>query len=156
MLINVGIELCSKIKLHPVDVNNYLISQNSSPIESTESVSKLCRRPEVELKSLLTLNGFDNNLNIKELLKDDTAARQVEIELKYEGYIKRQQETIARVEKYEDKNIPLTLNYLTLNALSTEAKEKLNKIKPRSIGQASRISGVTPSDISILLVYLRN
>ena len=156
MLINVGIELCSKIKLHPEDVNNYLISQNSSPIESTESVSKLCRRPEVELKSLLTLNGFDNNLNIKELLKDDTAARQVEIELKYEGYIKRQQETIARVEKYEDKNIPLTLNYLTLNALSTEAKEKLNKIKPRSIGQASRISGVTPSDISILLVYLRN
>jgi len=156
ILINVGIDLCSKIKLHSKDVNDYLVSKNSSPIESSESISKLCRRPEVDLKSLLTLNGFHDNLHIKQLLKDNIAARQVEIELKYEGYIQRQQETIARLEKYEDKSIPLTLNYLTLNALSTEAKEKLNRIKPRSIGQASRISGVTPSDISILLVYLRN
>jgi tRNA uridine 5-carboxymethylaminomethyl modification enzyme len=80
----------------------------------------------------------------------------VEIELKYEGYMKRQEETIARLEKYEDKIIPLTLNYSMLNALSAEAREKLSRIKPRSIGQASRISGVTPSDISILLVYLKN
>lgn len=155
-LINSGIDLCSKIKLHAKDVNYYLISKNSSPIESTESISKLCRRPELDLKSLLTLNGFENNLYVKRLLEDDIAIRQVEIELKYEGYIRRQQETISRLEKYEDKNIPLTLNYSMLNSLSTEAKEKLGRIKPRSIGQASRISGVTPSDVSILLVYLKN
>jgi tRNA uridine 5-carboxymethylaminomethyl modification enzyme len=156
ILISTGIELFSKIKLHANDVNNYLASKNSSPIESSTSISKLCKRPEVDLISLLTLNGFDDNLHVNQLLDDDVATRQVEIELKYEGYMKRQQETIARMEKYEDKNIPLTLNYSTLNALSAEAKEKLSRVKPRSIGQASRISGVTPSDISILLVYLKN
>ena len=63
---------------------------------------------------------------------------------------------VNKLEKYESLIIPLTLNYLTLKTLSTEGREKLNKVKPRSIGQASRISGVTPSDISILLVYLKN
>jgi len=63
---------------------------------------------------------------------------------------------IERLERYEDTKIPLTLNYLTLKALSTEGREKLNRVKPRSIAQASRIPGITPSDISILLVYLRN
>jgi tRNA uridine 5-carboxymethylaminomethyl modification enzyme len=156
ILISIGIDLCSKIKLHAKDVNNYLVSKNSSPIESSTSISKLCKRPEVDLKSLLNLNGFDDNLHINQLLEDNVTIRQVEIELKYEGYMKRQEESIARLEKYEDKIIPLTLNYSMLNALSTEAKEKLSRIKPRSIGQASRISGVTPSDISILLVYLKN
>ena len=90
------------------------------------------------------------------MTENEKALEQVEIELKYEGYIKRQYENIERLEKYESTKIPLTLNYLNLRALSTEGREKLNKFKPRSIGQASRISGVTPSDISILLVYLKN
>ena len=101
------------------------------------------------------MDGLYKDINFNKLLNDETALRQVEIELKYEGYIKRQEKTIERFEKYEGLNIPLTLNYLTLNALSAEAREKLYRIKPRSIGQASRISGVTPSDISILLVYLK-
>ena len=155
-LISSGIDLCSKLKLHAKDANDYLTSKNSSPIESSESVSKLCRRPELDLISLLALNGFNNNLKINQLMDDSLATRQVEIELKYEGYIKRQQETISRLERYEDKNIPLTLNYSMLNGLSAEAREKFSRIKPRSIGQASRISGVTPSDVSILLVYLKN
>ncbi len=83
------------------------------------------------------------------------AVQQVEIELKYEGYIVRQYENVERLEKYENTKIPSRLNYLTLNAISAEGREKLSRIKPRSIGQASRISGVTPSDISILLVYLK-
>jgi tRNA uridine 5-carboxymethylaminomethyl modification enzyme len=81
---------------------------------------------------------------------------QVEIELKYEGYLKRQQDTIEKLEKYESVNIPLTLNYLIMKALSTEGRDRLSKVKPRTIGQASRISGVTPSDIAILLVYLKH
>ncbi len=89
-------------------------------------------------------------------MADDKALEQVEIELKYEGYIKRQVDMVNKLERYEDSKIPLTLNYQTLKALSTEGREKLNKIKPRSIGQASRISGVTPSDIAVLLVYLKN
>jgi len=155
ILINTGINLCSKTKLHARDVNPFLESVNSSPIDSTETISKLCKRPELELKDILKVNGLSNNKNFKNLMSDEAALRQVEIELKYEGYIKRQENTIAKFEKYEGLIIPLTLNYLTLNALSAEAREKLNRIKPRSIGQASRISGVTPSDISILLVYLK-
>ena len=81
--------------------------------------------------------------------------KQVEIDLKYEGYLKRQDEMIAKLERYEDSKIPLTLNYYDLKALSAESREKLQKFKPRSIGQASRIPGVTPSDISVLLVYLK-
>ena len=90
------------------------------------------------------------------MINDPKSFEQVEIELKYEGYLKRQQEIIEKFERYEDKEIPLSLNYFNLKSLGTEAKERLNKIKPRSIGQASRISGVTPSDISVLLVYLKN
>ncbi|GMR24812.1 MAG: tRNA uridine-5-carboxymethylaminomethyl(34) synthesis enzyme MnmG [Ignavibacteria bacterium] len=155
ILISTGIDICSKTKLHARVVNEFLRSVNSSPIDSSETISKLCKRPELGLKDILILDGLTEDIHFKELLNDVTALRQVEIELKYEGYIKRQEKTIERFERHEDLNIPLTLNYLTLNALSAEAKEKLDRIKPRSIGQASRISGVTPSDISILLVYLK-
>ena len=88
-------------------------------------------------------------------MEDEVALRQVEIDLKYEGYLKRQEEMVAKMERYENNKIPLTLNYYDLKALSTESREKLQKYKPRSIGQASRIPGVTPSDISVLLVYLK-
>jgi tRNA uridine 5-carboxymethylaminomethyl modification enzyme len=76
--------------------------------------------------------------------------------LKYEGYIQRQYEAVARLEKYEETKIPLNFDFAKIKHLSTEGREKLNHVKPRSIGQASRISGVTPSDISILLIYLKN
>ncbi len=89
------------------------------------------------------------------MLNNEEGLEQVEIQLKYEGYIKRQYENVEKLEKYEEVKIPLTLNYFILKSLSTEGREKLHKVKPRSIGQASRISGVTPSDISILLVYLK-
>ena len=155
ILINIGTDICSKTKLHARVVNEFLVSVSSSPIDSSETISKLCKRPELGLREILNLDGLNKDIHFNKLLNDETALRQVEIELKYEGYIKRQEKTIERFEKYEDLNIPLTLNYLALNALSAEAKEKLDRIKPRSIGQASRISGVTPSDISILLVYLK-
>ena len=93
---------------------------------------------------------------VDEIISDEIVFEQIEIELKYEGYIKRQHEAVDRLSRYEDSQIPLNLNYLNLKSLSAEGREKLNRVKPRSIGQASRISGVTPSDISVLLVYLKN
>jgi tRNA uridine 5-carboxymethylaminomethyl modification enzyme len=153
--INSGIEMCRKLKLHARDVNEFLQSAGSSVIESTETISNLCRRPELKLADLLKLNGYKEDEFINSLLDDEKALRQVEIDLKYEGYLKRQQEMVEKLERYEDTIIPLTLNYLNLKALSTEGREKLQRFKPRSIAQASRISGVTPSDISILLVYLK-
>ena len=142
-------------KLHARDINSHLEKLGSSSIDSTETISKLCKRPEINLKDLLNFNGNSQDKDFSKLLKDEQLLNQVEIELKYEGYISRQQQMVEKLEKYEDTQIPLTLNYLNFKALSTEAREKLSRIKPRSIGQASRISGVTPSDISILLVYLK-
>ncbi|HKJ81993.1 MAG TPA: tRNA uridine-5-carboxymethylaminomethyl(34) synthesis enzyme MnmG [Ignavibacteriaceae bacterium] len=155
-LISESLELFAKTKLHARDINPFLESKGLNGIDSTETISKLCKRPELSLKELISINHIGEETVVRDLLSNALALEQVEIELKYEGYIKRQYETVDRLEKYEETNIPLTLNYLTLKSLSAEGREKLNKVKPRSIGQASRISGVTPSDISILLVYLKN
>lgn len=151
-----SIELFNELKLHAKDINPFLESKGSPGIDSAETVAKLCRRTELSLKEIIGINGTENHQAVQDLLADEKALDQVEIELKYEGYIKRQVEMVNRLERYEDTKIPLTLNYLTLTSLSTEGREKLSKIKPRSIGQASRISGVTPSDIAVLLIYLRN
>jgi tRNA uridine 5-carboxymethylaminomethyl modification enzyme len=155
-IITGSINLFQNAKIHARDINTFLESKGSSGIDSTETISKLCKRPELTLKEIIELDGTEQHPEIGSLLNDEIALEQVEIELKYEGYIKRQYEMVERLERYEDTKIPLTLNYLTLKALSTEGREKLNRVKPRSIAQASRISGVTPSDISILLVYLKN
>ena len=155
-LISESISLFNSLKLHARDINPYFESKGLPGIDSTETISKLCKRPELSLKEIINLNGTGNIETVNSLIEDPICFEQVEIELKYEGYLKRQQETIESLERYEDKEIPLNLNYFNLKSLGTEAKERLNKIKPRSIGQASRISGVTPSDISVLLVYLKN
>jgi len=155
-LIQKAISLFGSFTLHAKEINPFLESKVSAGIDSAESVSKLCKRPELNLAEILNLIDKDNLPIIKQLLGDKKSLEQVEIELKYEGYIKRQFEMVAKFERYEKHGIPLTLNYLSIKALSTEGREKLHKVKPRSLGQAMRISGVTPSDISILLVYLKN
>lgn len=151
-----GINYCRNKKYHARDVNEFLATFSSNEIDSTETISKLCKRPEINLKQLLEFNGASNDNEVITLLKDKQALEQAEIELKYEGYISRQFEAVSKLEKHEDSKIPINIDYQKIKHLSTEAKEKLTKFKPRSIGQASRISGVTPSDISILLVYLKN
>ncbi|HEX9253581.1 MAG TPA: tRNA uridine-5-carboxymethylaminomethyl(34) synthesis enzyme MnmG, partial [Ignavibacteriaceae bacterium] len=151
-----GINYCHIKKYHARDINQFLINSGSNEIDSTETISKLCKRPEFNLKQLLEINGTANDLEAVALLQDEKALEQAEIEIKYEGYILRQQEAAGKLEKYESTKIPLNYDFSKIKQLSTEGKEKLNKVKPRSIAQASRISGVTPSDISILLVYLKN
>jgi len=150
-----GINYCQSKKYHARDINTLLASSGSNEIDSTETISKLCKRPEINLKQLLEFNGSYNEKAALDLLNDQKSLEQVEIELKYEGYIQRQYEAVEKLEKYEDTKIPINFNFAKIKQLSTEGREKLNKVKPRSIGQASRISGVTPSDISILLVYLK-
>lgn len=154
-LIDNCVTLFNSLKLHARVINPYLELKGFSGIEASEPISKLCKRPELTLKEILNLIRIEDYPLVKELLENGPALEQVEIQLKYEGYIKRQYENVERLEKYEESKIPLTFNYLIIKSLSTEGREKLHKVKPRSIGQASRISGVTPSDISILLVYLK-
>lgn len=151
-----GVNYCHTKKYHSRDVNSFLLSVGSTEIDSTETISKLCKRPEINLKQLLNFNGSANESVALNLLNDEKALEQAEIELKYEGYIMRQYEAVSKLEKYEETKVPLNFDFAKIKQLSTEGRERLNKIKPRSIGQASRISGVTPSDISILLVYLKN
>ncbi|MDR3665255.1 MAG: tRNA uridine-5-carboxymethylaminomethyl(34) synthesis enzyme MnmG, partial [Ignavibacteriaceae bacterium] len=155
-LINDSISLFNSLKLHARKVNSFLENKGLSEIDSTETISKLCKRPELSAREVIGLIEKNTNPLVNTLLNNNKALEQVEIELKYEGYIKRQYQMVERMEKYESAKIPLTLNYTNIKALSTEGREKLSKVRPRSIGQASRISGVTPSDISILLVYLKN
>lgn len=158
VLISKAVDFCNDTKIHANVINVHLNSRTLSEIDSTESISKLCKRPELSLFEILkfvnTTEG--NRLFARELLENNLVLEQVEIELKYEGYLKRQDDMIKKLEKYESTKIPLILNYQKIKALSSEGREKLNKIKPRSIGQALRISGVTHSDIAILLIYLKN
>lgn len=108
---------------------------------------ELLKRTEIKYEDL---KEFDENM--PKLTKSE--AEEVEIEVKYEGYIKLQLEQVEKFKKLENKLLPDTINYLELQGISLEARQKLDKFKPTSIGQASRISGISPADISVLLIYL--
>ncbi len=128
-------------------INNILASLGSSPLSGSASAGQLLRRPEMTYEKLLLLLQESCRLSRE-------VTEQVEIQLKYEGYILKQQQQIERYRKMENKLLPDDGSYCKLEALSREAAEKLAKIRPRSLGQASRISGVSPADIAVLLVWL--
>ncbi len=155
ILISKSKEILNQIKVIPANTNSFLESINSTSIDNAETIYKLVKRPEVGLLPLLELIDAETN-GMNELLNDLIALEQVEIEIKYEGYIQRQQELILKMERLEEVIIPFNFNYMNIKSISAEGREKLKKVKPRSIGQASRISGITPSDISVLLVYLKS
>ena len=131
-----------------VEINKRLDSIGSAPIRNQTSLAQLLRRPEISVSDLAIfseeLNRFDSDVTL-----------QAEVEVKYAGYIDRQMEMVERFKKIENVRLPEDLNYLDIRGLSREVCEKLTKIKPKSLGQASRISGITPAAISLLSVYLR-
>jgi tRNA uridine 5-carboxymethylaminomethyl modification enzyme len=156
-----GLSFARQSWLPKGEVNPYLTSVMEEPINEKEKVEKIIKRSNVKLEALLSLKSVCESPFAQTLrdLSDENLREeiieQVEIELKYEGYIKRQQEQVERFDRYESDSIPPDLDFSKIKALSTEGCEKLSKVKPSSIGQASRISGVTPSDISVLMVYLK-
>jgi tRNA uridine 5-carboxymethylaminomethyl modification enzyme len=139
----------------PKDVNEYLTSAASPELKQSESFSQLIKRNETKLVDLLTIEYFKDNVLVNKLKKNLAAVEQVEIGLRYEGYIQRHKEQVESFEKVESMEIPEDFDFNKIKSLSTEGREKLNKVRPRSLGQASRISGVSPSDSSILTVYIR-
>jgi len=155
MLFSLGLSFAESTRLSPDTVNPYLSMRESTPTNFPETLSKICKRPNVNLSDLLGFIDSATFPRLSEIKSNRDLVTQIETDLKYEGYIKRELDSIEKLEKYENLKIPLTFNYLTPKALSAEGREKLNSVKPRSLGQAARISGVTPSDISILLVYLK-
>lgn len=141
------IELLSKIRIHP---NKETLAKMQEfelgSIHNTVTAADLLKRKEI---------SYDDLKHIVELPEiSEDVKKQVEITLVYEGYIKKQLEQVERMEKLEEKLLPEDINYDEVSSLRDEAREKLNAIRPISIGQASRISGVSPADISVLLVYL--
>jgi tRNA uridine 5-carboxymethylaminomethyl modification enzyme len=140
----------SKEKIAPSLINTYLESLGSAKIKETKRLEDLTKRPGVSLLGLLKeIKSGATQKYGEEIIN------QVEINLKYESYIKKEREVVEKVERLEKSKIPLNFDYSVVNSLSSEGKEKLIKIQPSSIGQASRISGVSPSDVSILLVHLK-
>ncbi len=126
---------------------SFLKEKNSSELRSAMSLLDLLRRPELSYQDLVRFNlpHLDIPLDV---------AEQVEIQVKYEGYIEKQNAQIARFEKAEKRRLPDDLDYSLITGLSTEGKQRLSAVRPMNLGQASRISGVTPADLSVLMVYL--
>ncbi len=138
----------------PSAVNSYLESIGSTPVSENERLSQLVKRQDVRLSEILQLEFFRTDSLPVEAASHKAVVEQVEIETKYEGYISRQYDEIDKFERFESMEIPEGFDFGRVKSLSTEATEKLVKVKPSSIGQASRISGVSPADISVLMVYL--
>jgi len=137
--------------VEPKEVDELLIAKGSSPLNEKTRAEKVLLRPNIGLKELVhQLPNLAKEINCT----DELVLEQVEIQTKYEVYIEKEKELVHKMAALEDLIIPDSFNYEKLSALSTEAKQKFIKIRPRTLGQASRISGVNPSDVQILMVYM--
>ena len=142
------IERLKKTTVKPTEkVNEMLTKYNSTNIKAGVKLAELLKRTEIKYDYLKEIDE-----NMPELTKQEK--EEVEIQVKYEGYIKLEEEQVAKFKKLEQKKLPKDINYEDIKGLRLEARQKLNNIKPESVGQASRISGVSPADISVLLIFL--
>jgi len=152
--ISLGLERLSQIKLVPdAGTNKVLADLGSSPLKKVVSLLDILRRPDI---SLCDLRKFRAYLECDELHQmSPEVGRQIEIQIKYDGYIQRQMQDIKQFQNLERIKLPEDLNYQHLSGLSNEVKQKLSQIRPFSLGQASRISGITPAAISVLMIHLK-
>ena len=143
------VERLKKTVVKPTEkVNKILKKCGTSELNNGSKMAELIKRPEVSYEILKDIDENRPELSYQE-------KEEVEIQIKYEGYIKLQEEQVEKFKKLEEKILPENIDYETINGISLEGRQKLNKFKPHSIGQASRISGVSPADVSVLLVYLQ-
>lgn len=130
------------------EVNKFLIEKGTTPLNTGSKLSELLKRTEITYEDLGMID-----INRPKLERHEQ--EEVEIQIKYEGYINMEEEQVQKFKKMESKTLSADINYQEINGLSLEARQKLDKIKPISIGQASRISGVSPADINVLLIYMQ-
>ncbi len=135
----------------PEEVNDTLNAIGSSPLKEKERLRNLLKRPEVKLAHL---RKFVHRLELDDPKLWQEVVQQVEIEIKYEGFIRREKEMVEKLKKMESKALPDDLDYSAIKTISSEGREKLAKVKPRTLAQAARISGVSPADIAALVMYL--
>ena len=142
-------ERLSKLVVKPTEkVNKFLVEQGTSALSNGTKMSELLKRPELSYAKLEEIDPNRPKLSLQE-------QEEVEIQVKYEGYIKLQEAQVEKFKKLEEKILPEDIDYEQIKGISLEGRQKLNKFKPHSIGQASRISGVSPADVSVLLIYLQ-
>ena len=145
-----------KHSVSPEDVNPFLETINSSPIKQKVKAQTVLLRPNINLNQLMETSPELKEKILSAAENNEEAIQQAEIQMKYAGYISREQDNALKLNKLENVKIPADITYESFSSLSAEAVEKMNKIRPTTLGQASRISGVSPSDISVLMVYLGN
>ncbi len=143
-----ALEETKRIKVKPQDINQFLVEVGSTPLKQAISLFELLKRPEISLKRIKKFFSVLDHL-------EEEVLQQIEIETKYAGYVNRQRQEIERFKRWEAMRLPADLNYWDIPGLSTEIREKLSKVRPLSLGQALRISGVTPAAIAAIQVYLK-
>ena len=141
------------VNVSPDQVNSYLERVETSPIKQPERLVRLALRPQVDLGDLLDHSGLRDQ--IPKALGPVSTETLVEIDLKYAGYLEREQDMVTKMQQLESLHIPAHFDYSQIQNITKEAREKLGKIEPQNLGQASRISGVSPSDLSVLMVLLK-
>ncbi len=138
--------------IQPEEINATIENNEGSPISQSMKMVSVLTRPEVKLNDFLTLSRVAEFIDENELKEEEL--EQAEIQIKYKGYIKKEEENADKLKRLENLKIPKDFDYFKLGSMSTEARQKLDKARPATIAHASRISGVSPSDISILLIYM--
>ncbi len=136
--------------LKPHQINPILEEENSNPVDQAYRASQILTRPNITLNKLEKLEFIRNTSENY----SDEVREQAEINIKYKGYIEKEKENVAKLQRLENIKIPTDFDFSKVSSLSSEAKQKLNKIKPKTIAQANRISGVSPADINVLLIFL--
>ena len=154
LLIKEIIEFLAETSVGPDDINMFLEKVDTNIISQKVKAITIASRPQVEIGSLLKLIKGGTELNAVKSKRFKEIAESAEIKIKYEGYIQREKIVADKIKRLESLKIPEDIDYNELVSISTEGRQKLNRIKPANIGQAGRISGVSPSDVNILLMYL--
>jgi tRNA uridine 5-carboxymethylaminomethyl modification enzyme len=154
LMIESVIKFLNEARITPKEINSFLKENNSAEIKQKVRAIAIALRPQVKLKELL--NVLPGGKKIIKSLKErsEEITESAEIKIKYEGYIQREKIVADKIKRLESVKIPKDIQYNELISISTEGRQKLSRIKPVNIGQASRISGVSPSDVNILLMYL--
>jgi tRNA uridine 5-carboxymethylaminomethyl modification enzyme len=138
-------------KLMPEDINNVLKTVNETPIKTPASVATILRRPKINIKNI-PREAYQHSSTLAATAQEEELLIEAESTIKYEGYIQRQENQIKHIKKHESQKIPPKTNYKKILGLSNEAQEKLAFVRPQTLGQASRVSGISPADTSILAV----
>lgn len=153
-MINEVVDFLLDTSVSPDEINGFLETVQTNTISQKLKAITIASRPQVEIKALLKLLKGGEKLKAVNSIRFNEIAESAEIKIKYEGYIQREKIVANKIKRLESLKIPEDINFSELLSISTEARQKLSKIKPANIGQAGRISGVSPSDINILLMYL--